>query len=193
MKWLRDRRSSSSGKQNRRSFSVRCAGIFDVLWRCATLRSCWKNVGWKPIIRWSGNGAALRRLGWARASQLLPCVHENAECNRKALQTLPEAGTRQRPRPGGTSGIRVVLESQKKTEKISRPERLRLSKPNNPEARSRIRIKPAGGSGLPLCDRHGAVGELRSPTKDRGMKHRSHPSPPRIYKKKPRKLVARLH
>jgi CheY-like chemotaxis protein len=56
VKWPGDRRSSSGGKQNRRSFSMRFAGIFDILCRCWMLRNCWKNAGWKLVIRRSGDG-----------------------------------------------------------------------------------------------------------------------------------------
>jgi hypothetical protein len=56
---LGDRRSSSGGKQNRRSFSARSAGIFDILSGCAMLRSCWRNAVWKPIIRRSGDGCSV--------------------------------------------------------------------------------------------------------------------------------------
>jgi hypothetical protein len=41
MKWLRDRRSSSGGKQNRHSFSVRSAGIFDTRKR---IKAPWKET-----------------------------------------------------------------------------------------------------------------------------------------------------
>jgi hypothetical protein len=38
---------------------VRSAGIFDILSRCAMLRSYWRNAVWKPIIRWSGDGCSV--------------------------------------------------------------------------------------------------------------------------------------
>ena len=62
MKWLRDRRSSSGGKQNRRSFSVRSAGTFDILCRSGILRSYWRNAGWRWVQRYSPElGQRLRR------------------------------------------------------------------------------------------------------------------------------------
>jgi hypothetical protein len=60
VKWLRDRRTSSGGKQNRRSFSVRSAGIFDILCRCGMLRSYLKNVAWSRSYDGLAMGAALR-------------------------------------------------------------------------------------------------------------------------------------
>jgi hypothetical protein len=62
VKWERDRRSSSGGKPNQRLFSVRSAGIVDILCRCGMLRNCWRNAAWKRSYDGLALGAAL----WSR-------------------------------------------------------------------------------------------------------------------------------